>query len=69
MGKALYMIYGVFTLGVLAMGYSLLSSTHKLEGDAFQCMRLSGVEQGKCIDNVGKQAATLGKVARAIAGE
>jgi hypothetical protein len=51
------------------MGYSLLSSTHKLEGDAFQCMRLSGVEQGKCIDNVGKQAATLGKVARAIAGE
>ena len=69
MAQALYMICGVFTLGVVSMGYSLLSSNHQLEGDAFHCLRLSGVEQGKCMDKVGQQAAGLGRVARAIAGE
>ena len=69
MGKALYLIYGIFTAGVVTMGYSIYSASLKVEDDGFHCLRLSGTAQNECLKSVDRRLTNLGKVAKAIAGE
>lgn len=69
MAKALYWVYFIFTLGFVAMGYSIFTTTQNLEQGTLACLRLPQTEMSKCVDSMSQQATQLGKVARALTGQ
>lgn len=67
MAKALYAVYFIFGLGLMAMVVPFFSAVQSIEPDLFSCMKLEGQEQMKCVDGVTQRASALGKIGRAIA--
>ena len=70
MGRALVPMFTVFSLiiglGVIALALSFYSRVTDVQDSVFDCMKLDGAAQMKCVESLGRQAESLGKVARSV---
>lgn len=66
--KALYAVYVLVLIGLLVpIGY-FVKGNHDLNEKASSCLRMQMPEQDKCFSDLGREAASLGKAAKATTG-
>lgn len=66
MGKGIYLVYGIVSLGLLAVGYNLYMSSVETEGQALSCLKMHGAAQSQCIKDVERKAAALNSVLKNV---
>jgi hypothetical protein len=64
--KALYIVYVIVMVAVLALIGYFVKGEYEINSKASSCLRLELPEQDKCFSDLGRQAANLAKVAKAV---